>query len=152
MRGVVAILAIFLIAGCTTQTSSRFDHAEIDVKTPVQYTPTGIDGYVQSNQDMCLSGNKVILMLFGKEGNVWSDEALRTTMESLNTYSGKIFFEDWTGSNVPSDREQLFLQFNPTRTYPTIIVGCEYLKVGSGGNHDDNVRYLKQILDLAVNK
>ena len=142
------VILLVLVLGCTsTSFNSRFEHVEIEVVQPVRYTPTGINGYVESNHDVCEDNGKVILMLFGKEGNVWTDEALRIVMESVDDYSKKIFLEQWT-NDVPVDREFLFKSFNPTRSYPTIIVGCKYMKVGSGGDHDTNVRELKQILEL----
>ncbi|MBR9679407.1 MAG: hypothetical protein GON13_04025 [Nanoarchaeota archaeon] len=144
------VALIILVLGCTsTNFNSSFEHVEIDIKQPVRYTPTGINGYVESNQEICEDNGKTILMLFGKAGNVWTDEALRIIMESVKDYSKKIFFEQWT-SNVPADRDVLFKNFNPTKSYPTIIVGCKYVKVGSGGDHNTNVRELKQILSLAT--
>lgn len=143
------VLLLALLAGCTSQTDNRFEHAQINVNLPVQYTPTGIDGYVSSNQELCNQDGKIIMMLFGKEDNVWSEEALRIAMEAVKPYSNKIFFEDWSVS-APSDRQELFAQFNPSKSTPTIIVGCKYVKVGSSGNKEQNIAELKQILGLAT--
>src|SRR3972149_1749437 len=126
------VLLLVLLAGCTSAPDSKFQHSEISVEQPVRYTPTGIDGYVESNQEVCKQDGKIIMMLFGKEDNVWSEEALRIAMEAVKPYSNKIFFEDWSTS-TPSDRQELFTAFNPTKSTPTIIVGCKYVKVGSGG-------------------
>jgi hypothetical protein len=144
------VVMLVLVMGCTTNTiGSRFEYPTVYLTEPVRYTPTGINGYVKSNQDLCKMEDKVIVMLFGKENNVWTDEAVRILMDAVTPYARKVFIEQWTNS-VPTDREDLFKAFNPTRSYPTIIVGCTYIKVGSSGDYDTNVNQLREIIGLVV--
>jgi hypothetical protein len=148
------VVVLVLIMGCTgnpllINSSSRFEYATVYITEPVRYTPTGINGFVKSNQELCRNENKVIVMLFGKADNAWTEEAIRILIEAVREYSPKFFIEQWI-SNVPAERQELFKAFNPTQSYPTVIVGCQYIKVGSSGDHDTNVKQLKQILELVV--
>jgi len=139
---------LVLLIGCTSVKQDKAVkpfYEDVSVSLPVKFESSGVNGWLVSNQKVCrFSDGTVPLMVFGKNDNSYTDEAVLRLVNSVD--SVKVFrLETWT-NNVPDNRRDLYVYFNPTKSYPTLILGCKFMKVGVKGSMDDDVKNIKTLL------
>ncbi len=122
----------------------------VSIPTQVVYTSSGVSGFVMSDQDVCLIDEKPAIMVFGKQDHSWTINAVNYVEKALVGVENSFVLEKWYSGNITENRQALFQVFNPTKSYPTLIVGCKYMKVGIMGSEDENVDNIKLILEKII--
>jgi len=118
------ILLLLLLLGCTARSYIPELPAEIN------YTTTNINGILQTNVQNCKTDVNYVI-IFAEESQIITD-LIKQMNNSLIEY--------YTPTNITNTMSNIFKKYNPGMNYPTIIINCEYIKVG--GNNLQNVLQL----------
>lgn len=121
------VLLVFFLIGCVS--NNGFVSVVDDYALPekIDYSASSFKGFVKSNTEPCNSSG-VTVIVFGLEGDELTSQVLRVVGESNVSV-----LEFWTPSNWTPKVKSFFKAFNPGMNYPTVIVNCEFVKVGGNG-------------------
>jgi len=147
---VIILLALIVLLNISAQ--SREASSKIQLKGKVTFLDSDIPGFVMSNQEICMSNGKPIVILFGTSWDKWTKSEIPVFESATEEFSDRIVIEKYLMDvdDVPVDRVELFNQFDEAKTYPATIVGCKYMKIGGSINVDDNSQKLKSVIEKVL--
>jgi len=132
------------------ETGLQQDEQSIAVPAQVLYSGTSVQGYVESDQQLCLKSGKPLVMIFGKQDHTWTQNALHVVEDALSTVLDKVAVETLYMGSMSKNRQAVFEAFNPTQSYPTVLVACKYMKIGMSSRSESDVNALKEIIERVV--
>lgn len=113
----------------------------------------GVTTFKDNGMEACTENGKPVIYLFSTTWCphcTWVKDTFDSTVKSY-VDDGKIVAYHWeldTGDNtlteaveteVPSEQESLYREFNPRGSIPTFVMGCKYWRIGNGHERTEDL-------------
>lgn len=126
----------------------------VNVQPPEEPLEKTVGNFIISKDDPCPKDGKPVVYMFTSETCgycKWEKPVMANTTE---LFEDEITYINVEGSYTPEQRA-IFNKYNPKNSVPTIVLNCEYYRVGAGSSRGYEVEandLTQLICDLTGNK
>ena len=125
-----SILLVIAISGCSKDVKGRVTIEQTNSTHP-------LETFIQTQDNICTDENgKPIIRFFATSWCPHCKWVKNTYIKVVDEYVKndkiKAYYWEIDKDKVPADELAVFKKYNPEKSVPTFIFGCQYIRIGNG--------------------